>query len=794
MDSLDLLYSQLPDLRKQLKEKQNEECELRREIKEVVNSFSSDQHCTESIQFLQSCKLLDLNIETVKKMSLQLTNNLQSISDSAANISGRVSSLDVVKTRIVECLQRISDLKDLKDCGSIVPELMKKMEYEEVCEYIRKFLILDSEVFKLGTEKESVISNAKKAFVDESITHSYFILCQCLSQMKTIATEKLEEALMNNNGQEIERFSKLLPQINEHKLGIQKFSSYLKNKVKLLAEKQIESLGCILSEPSNADNVRFTDVVTNVLEGVAGIFEEHFSMLTKFYGVDMTLLCIENVQEECNDQMSKILETFAKIRDVSGKVRLITTSLGDAKIGVSSLEKLNIIQLENIFSDIILMNNRVGLYWRFLRKKISDADTKNAASQLNQNDDVDAEEIERKKESFEKLRKERFQKMDDLFHRSKLSESMQALMGEYVLMEQYYMTESVKKAIEFDNVEDNSITSSIIDDVFFIVRKSVRRSITSTSVDCICALLNNATTLLETEFCEHLNGIIKAGYPSNLIAEAYQTAQNAYKNIKEGKGATVTATDSGVEKQRQQFLIALNNFKKSVDSLEFLRAGLKEDFDKYLIGLSIVEENKLENTLGQFDDLVRRFENFSNLAVKKLCTSALKPKIKYNAETYLDMEHTLTEEDFNEFEVTDPFIEDFIIKTDKMVSKFEVTLLEDNYKLLIKECCLEILAQIKKVIFKCAFNRLGGLQLDKEFRQLLAYMTDIAGWQIRDQSQELSHITTLLNSETFDEALDFFESLSSDPSTVSSSCIMSKEELKKILSLRIGLHLFHDFN
>lgn len=49
----------------------------------------------------------------------------------------------------------------------------------------------------------------------------------------------------------------------------------------------------------------------------------------------------------------------------------------------------------------------------------------------------------------------------------------------------------------------------MLDDVFFIVRKCVRRSLSSSSVDCICAVLNNGATLLETDFLKYVYAGIK---------------------------------------------------------------------------------------------------------------------------------------------------------------------------------------------------------------------------------------------------------------------------------------------
>lgn len=44
----------------------------------------------------------------------------------------------------------------------------------------------------------------------------------------------------------------------------------------------------------------------------------------------------------------------------------------------------------------------------------------------------------------------------------------------------------------------------MLDDVFFIIRKCVRRSLSSSSVDCTCAVLNNGVTALEADFLKYI--------------------------------------------------------------------------------------------------------------------------------------------------------------------------------------------------------------------------------------------------------------------------------------------------
>ena len=57
---------------------------------------------------------------------------------------------------------------------------------------------------------------------------------------------------------------------------------------------------------------------------------------------------------------------------------------------------------------------------------------------------------------------------------SELARSMQELLGAYLALERYFLEESVNKAIGMDVLDQEQQTSSMVDDVFFIVKKCVR--------------------------------------------------------------------------------------------------------------------------------------------------------------------------------------------------------------------------------------------------------------------------------------------------------------------------------
>lgn len=68
-------------------------------------------------------------------------------------------------------------------------------------------------------------------------------------------------------------------------------------------------------------------------------------------------------------------------------------------------------------------------------------------------------------------------------------------MGKYVSMEKYYMKESLQKAIQMDQFAEGSLTSSMIDDTFYILKKSRDRAVMSGNFNCVCAVINHICKL-----------------------------------------------------------------------------------------------------------------------------------------------------------------------------------------------------------------------------------------------------------------------------------------------------------
>lgn len=93
-------------------------------------------------------KLVEIDIE-------QLFENLKSINVLADSISDRVLLLDTARSRVIECLQRVSDLRDLRTCADGVKTAMELENFDEAALHLQRFFALDSAVFKVGDYVES---------------------------------------------------------------------------------------------------------------------------------------------------------------------------------------------------------------------------------------------------------------------------------------------------------------------------------------------------------------------------------------------------------------------------------------------------------------------------------------------------------------------------------------------------------------------------------------------------------------------------------------------------------------
>ena len=472
------------------------------------------------------------------------------------------------------------------------------------------------------------------------------------------------------------------------------------------------------------------------------------------------------LQEECDRQASKIFLEFRKKRAVKDKVDKIRESIygtsslavtssmgGYESSGSSTLEstnnKLEARELGHVLEEMALLQARSEMYFKFVKKK--------SFTDLDNETDVNAMRATIERQLL----------------MSGLCQSVQELMSEYVLFEEFYMTQNIRKAMnQFkENCSVDLRDDRILDEVFFIVKQCVTRSIGCGSLDGLCAVANNACSVLETEFASVLNSHLKMGFPSGYLDMTMNVIQTSFQQGYKKAAAQVATGVSDSESQKTVFLSTLNCVDHSIDYLTRLTSSLQTETLPLLSGRSQHEKDKVENSFSGFPALVARFRSINEQGMQQLRTSVIKPRIKPWMDSFPS--HDISEETFSDYEANDPFIQTLIMNLDSLLGSFKDSLTTANYETLVGMMAAEVTLQIEKTALKFKFSRLGGLQFDREVRSLVSYFTSSSTWSMREHFLRLNQVATVLNLESVGEIKDFEENWK-----------ITTSEIKHILHLR----------
>ncbi|CAL4126392.1 unnamed protein product, partial [Meganyctiphanes norvegica] len=359
--------------------------------------------------------------------------------------------------------------------------------------------------------------------------------------------------------------------------------------------------------------------------------------------------------------------------------------------------------------------------------------------------------------------------------RSQLVCDMAIIVGDYTILEQYYLNQCFKKAQAMDATDN--ITSSVLDDAFYIIKKSVRRAIASSSVDGVCAMLNHAVSLIETQLAGGFHQTLRKGFPVQGymdLTQAYTVLQTSLQTSLQTGKINSSTTDS--DALRQAFLVALNNAETCVRHIGSLHSTLGENVNTAMTGLTTTARAKLDSCLGDLKSTIGRLSMVVEFGISQLRATAVKPRVKPWVDIFTTTSHDITEEEFACNEANDPFSQTLMVQVDGLLGSFKTLLTMENYKALVSVLVAEVAQQLEKAVFKSTFNRLGGLQFDREVRAIVGYLSQVSEWSVREQLTRLSQMATLLNLENLNEVSEY---------SSTTTWRLTPSEMRQVLQLRV---------
>ena len=573
---------------------QKEEDEVARETQMIISQQGQLQ------AQLRSLSQYAPKMENAAKDAGKLADVIGSTATLADRVSAKVKQLDIAKSRVSDCQQRVNDLIDLRLCSDGVQAALADEDYEQAAAHLHRFLAMDESTLKMTasemlqhdtlTNVDDNASSSSMASVNglASIDSAIKTLHEAEERVRNVISQRFDEAVQQEDLASIERFFKLFPLINMHEGGLEKFTQYLCSKLVVTAEKNLcEAISTQPNDPRYS--VIYADTLTLLFEGIARMVEIHQPLIETFYGPGRLITVMSMIQQECDKQSTRVIDKFREQRQVKNKVNKIRESMYVKTSQITTNQgpgnKLEAKDIDHILGELTLLQSRSEMYFKFVRKRVA-ADVKISSEST-------------------KVQDEKLALLEQRINSSELCHIMQELMSQYILLEDYFMTENIRKAIQHhqqivkaqsemaytthqpssstltpsassislsnstsatigDNEPSISIytDSILLDDIFYIVKKCVSRAISSQNIDGVCAVANNASTILETDFCHGLlQSHLKMGYPSGYLDLTMNVIQTSFQ---EGYKMAAAQATGDSEKQKTLFLVRIFFVKRRI--------------------------------------------------------------------------------------------------------------------------------------------------------------------------------------------------------------------------------------
>merc|ERR1712198_834658 len=143
-----------------------------------------------------------------------------------------------------------------------------------------------------------------------------------------------------------------------------------------------------------------------------------------------------------------------------------------------------------------------------------------------------------------------------------------------------------------------------------------------------------------------------------------------------------------------------------------------------------------------------KLKSLLDSGLSALRTSVVKPRVKPWIDGFNLVSHNLTDEFFTDYAANDPWVQQTIINIDILLQSFKSSMTQTNFDSFVNIVASEVTLQLEKAGTKTSFNRLGGLQFDKEVRSLSSFLTSLTSWSIRDKFSRLQQMAAVLNKLT----------------------------------------------
>ncbi|KDN49956.1 COG4-domain-containing protein [Tilletiaria anomala UBC 951] len=743
-----------------------------------------------------------------------LNTRLEATAETARKVSRRIRSLDEEKRRLKIATQWALNTSELKRALIDLSAAIDDADWDSAMRHCSKALSIPDEVVN-SRFAASVVPTTE--LPDDPAT----TLLKLRTRLLHIFVRAFRRATADKQQADATRFFKLFPQVGWHEEGLRVYSDFANELVQDFGRGLTDSLATGQGAGSSAPFF-YSILLTRLFEHMALLVDRHQPLVDKHYGAgSFAAGVMGGLQNECDRLGCKVLRTWKEERKLrrrmdSSRVYRSTflESLGSsvnlrsgvaipgrtgtpaggasaAKAGTAALgleeDGSDRREVDQTLSEAAAIGATWATYKRFLNGRLR-GETKSPPAHDQASDDEDGTGVKDFRKPVATPRTANFQKTNGadageqatdvtaatlavppIADMSTLGKEVKDMLHEeYVLLETWHLRSSLERAHRIDTSDPSArpLTSSILDDAFFVIRAVLARTLSTSDVDTADAMVTHIKKAIEDDFLQVI----------------HRRLENSYRSASINMAVDGPRKETATREMRTSFVTYLNVLSTSASYAERIVRDLGSEGSL----LQLYDEGELPDVsliLRTFGGVSARLRTALRTQLDQLFAQLTRPRLRLVlTEAYGDMSYVLQDDSYAEAEASDQVRRRFIQGWDQVLAIYKDLFEDSNYDLYHSLAIDAIVRPWEKLIIGMRFTELGALRFDKDLRSITAHIAGQTSLGVREKFLRLQQMSFILQLDPSEEDESAYETAAAS----GMSWRLSASEVQIIRGLRLS--------
>ncbi|KAJ7580996.1 COG4 transport protein-domain-containing protein [Mycena floridula] len=682
------------------------------EESELSNSLSNLLSAREPIIIsLSRLQTLVPKLDELQHEASSLSAKVSTTAKTAERIGGKVRDLDEEMRRIREAGDRVGQVIDLKSSLSALEFAIHSQDWESATRHCARAMSLPPEVIS-GQFSETAVPTSESHLPPSQTLQS------AREHLLQVFRKNFDQASRSRDATATTRFFKLFPTIGWEAEGLEAYSSFVVDLVRLRAPASAKT-----SSP-----LYYITALTALFENIALIVDQHHPVVVKYYGTGKMQSVVERLLEECDRVVKGLIEGWQEERAMRRKLADALSSPptfsqpGNSRRAASPVDEgVDPREIDKVLTEVSAMSGRWNLFRIFLTENLANPPTE-PQEELPDSQPVQPEDSI----SFESTSS--FHIFEDL------------LSAYYIPLEIWYMRTIIHKAhrLASPDASQSIAATTTPDDVFYILKIALLRLLSTGSLPAVERMFDQLREVLEQDYI----GIIK------------KKLDDVYR----GSGPSGTNMRGGVDREnRLAFITLLNDLdiRRPTWSVYVAISGAHATIGQHFMR---VEQPAIKDRISTFASLAGKFRSTMRVGIEQLFNQLIRPKLRtLIPEVYKDVSYVLDDDSYSTAEYQDVVRKRFIKTWDGLMDGYKDTFTDGNFRLYFGLTLDVVLRPWEKFMMGFKFTELGAVRFDRDLRSITTYLSSQTAFgDARDKFVRLQQMSTLLNLDPDEDVDEFY--------------------------------------